>query len=206
MRQKHLIDAFKLASGPFVLLLIALTGRWGSPVAWLYLALHGGYGVLWFVEGRVFPDRSWEAPLTLWRGAQLMVGLLAYWVAPLLITLRGVEPPAVVLALATLLCLLGVFLHFVSDMQKHVALRLRAGELIDDGLFARLRNPNYFGELLIYLALALLPLHPLPPLLLAAIVALEWIPNMLRKDRSLARYPGFADYRARSWRFIPFVW
>lgn len=42
----------------------------------------------------------------------------------------------------------GVILHFSADMQKHTALKLRPGELIDDGLFAMVRNVIYFGELL----------------------------------------------------------
>ena len=33
-----------------------------------------------------------------------------------------------------------------------------------------------------------------------------WVPNMLKKDASLSRYPEWAEYKARSWRFIPLVW
>jgi hypothetical protein len=32
-----------------------------------------------------------------------------------------------------------------------------------------------------------------------------WLPNMIKKDRSLARYPEFAAWRERSWLFIPGV-
>jgi len=48
-------------------------------------------------------------------------------------------------------------------------------------------------------------MHWLPILLLALFVAVYWLPNMRRKDRSLARYPSFAAYRARSKLFIPWV-
>ena len=37
---------------------------------------------------------------------------------------------------------------------RHFTLRMQPG-LIEDGLFARTRNPNYFGELLIYSGFAL---------------------------------------------------
>jgi hypothetical protein len=30
-----------------------------------------------------------------------------------------------------------------------------------------------------------------------------WIPNMRRKDRSLARYPAFAQYKPRTFMLIP---
>jgi protein-S-isoprenylcysteine O-methyltransferase Ste14 len=89
-------------------------------------------------------------------------------------------------------------------MQKHTALKLHPG-LITDGLWSRTRNPNYFGELLIYLGFGLLAMHWLPLLVLGLIVAAYWIPNMRKKDRSLSRYPGFAAYRERTKLFIPFL-
>ena len=96
----------------------------------------------------------------------------------------------------------GVFLHFASDMEKHVSLALRPG-LLTTGLWARCRNPNYLGELLIYLAFSLLARHWLPLAALALFVAAVWVPNMVRKDRSLARYPEFEAYRKRSGILFP---
>jgi protein-S-isoprenylcysteine O-methyltransferase Ste14 len=61
------------------------------------------------------------------------------------------------------------------------------------------------GELLIYLSFALLAMHWLPLVILAAFVAVVWVPNMRRKDHSLARYPDYAAYRARSKWLIPWV-
>jgi hypothetical protein len=45
----------------------------------------------------------------------------------------------------------------------------------------------------------------LPVVLLAAFVLAYWWPNMRRKDASLARYPQFAGYKARSKLFIPLI-
>ncbi len=205
MKQKHFIDSHKALTGPFVLLLIALYGQWQNPTAWAYLALHGTYGLLWNLKSHFFPDKQWEQPAD-WRfGLIAWGGLSVYWVAPWLLTSRGVQAPAWYLGGCLALYTAGVFLHFASDMQKYMWLRLRPGELLTEGLWARVRNPNYFGELLIYLGFGLLAMHPLPILLLALFVAVYWLPNMRRKDRSLARYPGFAAYRARSKLFIPWV-
>jgi len=33
-----------------------------------------------------------------------------------------------------------------------------------------------------------------------------WIPNMIKKDKSLSRYPEFDDYSKKSKRFIPFIY
>ena len=63
-----------------------------------------------------------------------------------------------VATLAPLLCISGVFLHYVSDAQKFFVLQLRKG-LIQDGLFARTRNPNYLGEILIYGGFAVASYH-----------------------------------------------
>jgi steroid 5-alpha reductase family enzyme len=48
-------------------------------------------------------------------------------------------------------------------------------------------------------------MHWAPLLALLAMVVFVWIPNMRRKDASLSRYPDFAEYKARSRLFIPFV-
>eukprot|EP00163_Fabomonas_tropica_P022257 TRINITY_DN3883_c0_g1_i2.p1 TRINITY_DN3883_c0_g1~~TRINITY_DN3883_c0_g1_i2.p1 ORF type:complete len:123 (-),score=28.83 TRINITY_DN3883_c0_g1_i2:331-699(-) len=100
---------------------------------------------------------------------------------------------------------LGVFYHFTSDMQKYVQLKLKKG-LITDGLFAKTRNPNYFGELLIYLSFTSLSRHWLPLGTLAGMIGLIWLPNMYAKDKSISRHPGWDTYKANSAFFIPYIW
>jgi steroid 5-alpha reductase family enzyme len=205
MKQKFFIDSHKAVTGLFVLALIAFYSQWDNPTAWIYLALHGTYGILWNLKSRYFPDKSWEQPAD-WRFALVAWGgLTVYWVAPWILTSQGVAAPGWYMGLCVALCLVGVFLHFASDMQKYVALTLRPGELITGGLWSLSRNPNYFGELLIYLGFALLAMHWLPLVLLALFVIVYWVPNMRRKDRSLARYPGFAEYKAHTRLFIPLL-
>ena len=206
LRQKHFIDSYKALNGLFILLMIAAFNRWDNPTAWVYLALHGTYGILWNIKSRVFPDKSWEQPTGPAFALVAWGGLTAYMVAPLLIMVGDVRAPGWLTALCITLSTLGVFLNFTADMQKYLSLTLRPGQLITEGLWSRLRNPNYFGELLIYLGFALLAMHWLPLVLLAAFVAVYWLPNMRRKDRSLARYPDFAAYKARTKLFVPFVW
>ncbi len=205
MRQRHFIDSHKAVTGLFVLVLMAVYDQWQNPTAWVYLAAHGAYGILWVLKSRIYPDKSWERPAT-WRFALVAWGgLSVYWVAPWILTSQDVQAPPWYLGLCIAIYASGVFLHFTSDMQKYMWLKLRPGELLTEGLWARVRNPNYFGELLIYLSFALLAMHWLPLVLLAAFVLVYWLPNMRRKDKSLARYPEFAGYRQRSKLFIPLV-
>ena len=115
---------------------------------------------------------------------------------------KVVPPPWYVAACITLWGL-GVFLHFAADMHKNVALQLRPEQLVQTGLWARCRNPNYLGELFIYLGFGLLAMHWLPLVVIELFLVAVWIPNMLKKDRSLTRYPEFEAYRARSWFLLP---
>ncbi len=206
MKQKHFINAHKGATFFFVLALIAGYRQWDNPTAWVYLALHGSYGFLWVLKSRIFPDKQWEQPASVGYGLYIWSGLSLYWVAPWILVSRGVHAPGWLLGLCVLLYAFGVFAHFSSDMQKYVQLHLNPGHLITDGFFAYSRNMNYFGELLIYLSFALLPMHWLPVGILALLVILGWMPYMRRKEASLARYPEFAEYRRRVRKFIPFVW
>ncbi len=106
------------------------------------------------------------------------------------------------MGLCVMTFVIGVFFHFVSDMHKHIELELRSG-LITDGLWSRSRNPNYFGELLIYAGFSGLAMHWAPFLALGVFVAAVWIPNMRKKDKSLSRYEGFGDYRSRTGTLFP---
>lgn len=205
MKKKHFIDSHKLLTGPAVLLMMAVHHQWDNPTAWLYLALHGTYGVLWALKSRIFPDKSWEQETHWAYGLGIWASLTLYWLAPWLLTSRNVQAPPWLLGLCTSLYTLGVFFHFSADMQKATALRLQPGRLITGGLFARSRNMNYFGELLIYSGFGLLALHWVPFAALALFMAAVWFPNMLRKDRSLARYPEFETYARQSQLFIPFI-
>jgi protein-S-isoprenylcysteine O-methyltransferase Ste14 len=117
----------------------------------------------------------------------------------------NVQAPGWLLALCVSLNAFGIFFVFTTDMQKYVALRLRPGTLVTDGMMSLSRNTNYFGEFLIYLAFALLPMSLWALLPLAVFIAFYWVPNMVRKDRSLASLPGFADYKKKTKSFFPFL-
>lgn len=205
MKQKHFIDSHKFVTGPAILLMMAFHSQWQNPTAWVYLALHGTYGILWVLKSRIFPDKSWEEETGLGYGLVIWAFLTLYWIAPWIITSQGVQAPVWYLGLCVSVYVFGVFLHFTADMQKHEALKLQPGRLITDGLLAYSRNINYFGELLIYLGFGLLAMHWLPIAVLALALAAVWVPNMLQKERSLARYPEFDAYKRRSKFFIPFV-
>ena len=146
MKLKYFIDTNKAATLFVILILMAVYNQWSNTTAWVYLALHGTYGFLWLTKSKVFPDRRWEQPTSLWFGILSWAGLSLYWIAPWIIVSQGVEAPNWYLWICVSVYAFGVFLHFSSDMQKHVSLSLRPNQLVTEGLWSLVRNPNYLGE------------------------------------------------------------
>jgi steroid 5-alpha reductase family enzyme len=186
--------------------MMAYFHQWQNSSAWIYLALHGTYGILWVLKSRIFPDKNWERPASIWWGVfAAWSGLTFYLLPGFLLMWRGTQAPAWLLGLAISMNIFGVFLHFTTDMQKYMQLKLQPGTLIMDGMLARVRNLNYFGELLIYTSFALVPMTWLAFLPLTIFALFYWVPSMLRKDKSLSRYPQFEEYKRNSKLFIPFL-
>jgi len=212
LKQKHFIDIHKGLNSIAILLLMLYFNSWNNLIAWIYLALHGTYGYLWILKSRIFPDKQWENKTNLSYGLLIWVGLSLYWISPyIIISGNRILPFSIPMyPIYIFFCLtiyiLGIFFHFTSDMQKHTQLKYKKGNLIDNGMFKSLRNTNYLGELFIYLGFSLLALDWTPLLALLCFVFIIWIPNMYKKDKSLAKYPDFKKYKSKTKKFIPFIW
>jgi protein-S-isoprenylcysteine O-methyltransferase Ste14 len=181
-----------------------------STAAWVYLALHGGYGLVWLVKDLAFPDPGWQKRITIMGGINAFLGVLGwYWVFGWLL-ISGVSDPRYPLpepvwfALCILLCLLGSVLMIAADAQKYYTLRQKKG-LITDGLHRYIRHPNYLGEMMIYASFALMVWHWLPWLVLAWVWLGVFAVNMIHKEASMSRYPEWAAYKKRSWWLVPRV-
>ena len=135
---------------------------WSNVTSWVYLAIHGTYGILWISKSILFPDSTWERETSIWYGLYIWFGLTLYWGSGWIINSGyfndGIpqNAPVWLIGLCISMFGIGVFLHFSSDMYKHTMLNQRPGKLIDSGIMSRCRNINYFGELIIYLSFALL--------------------------------------------------
>jgi steroid 5-alpha reductase family enzyme len=205
MKLKYFIDTNKGITFVVILSLMAAYHQWQNPTAWIYLAMHGTYGILWVLKSNLFPDASWEKKTSLWFGLVSWGALVLYWIPAWIITWKGVTAPPWLLATAVSLNAFGIFFVFAGDMQKFTSLKLQPGTLITDGLFRLSRNINYFGETLIYAAFAMLAMAWFAFIPLAAFILFYWIPNMIRKDKVLAAMPGFQDYKNKTRSFLPFV-
>lgn len=198
---RHFINAHKMFTPLVIIGFMIYYDFWGV-LAWVYLSLHGTYCCLWMIKESTFRDRRFEESIHPIVGFVFVFCMLsAYWAAPYLIISNHLTAPNWLIALSIFITTLGAFYHFVSDAHKHATLSIKKG-LITTGLFSRTRNPNYFGEVLIYTGFAMLAQHWIPLLALA-----YWwtffIRNMLQKDKSISRFPEFAEWKKKTGLLIP---
>jgi len=204
MKDSTIINLHKALVAPLVIGLMLIYNNW-SVEAFIYLALHGTYSLLWLMKQALYPDRRFDQKRPLWISLGfIFVPLAGYYLAPFLLISQRVTLPPVVIAFVLFLYILGIFLHYVGDAQKYYTLRYHQG-LIQEDLFRKTRNPNYLGEIMIYISFAILSWHWLPFLILSSWVFGFFIRNMRAKDRSLARYLEFEQYREATGLLFPKV-
>jgi len=179
-----------------------------SDQAWVYLALHGSYGFAWLLKDMIFPDPKWQIRVTFGGAFVAIAAVLGpYWVFPFLLIspVLGVAHSGaswVGLTVAIAIHTLGLAIMLTADAQKYFTLKYEPG-LITTGMYRSIRHPNYLGEMMIYGAYALVVSHWIP----WAILAWVWIGifsiNIAMKERSMSRYPTWADYQKRTKYLIP---
>lgn len=181
-----------------------------STTAWIYLAMHGSYGLVWFIKDMAFPDSNWQKRITIGGGINAFVSVLGwYWVFGWLL-ISGTSNPDYPLpnnawfCLCISLCILGCVIMVAADAQKYFTLRVKRG-LITDGMHRYVRHPNYLGEMMIYGSFALMVWHWLPVIVLAWVWLGLFTVNMHLKEASMSRYAEWAAYKQRSWWVLPFV-
>ena len=213
LKQKYFIDSHKGITPLFIIFLISFYNAWNNTEAIIYLALHGTYGFLWVTKSFIYPDTQWESKVTILYGFLIWIVLSLYWLsAYVIITGNHFMKMKIFencgpgyLGVLISFYIIGVFLHFTSDMQKYISLKLNPGKLITEELFARSRNTNYLGELFIYLGFILIAKDFLPLIALFIVIVFVWVPNMINKDKSLSRYSNFSEYKRKAKMFFPFL-
>ena len=170
--------------------------------SWVYLSLHGTYGILWLLKERIFPDPYFKDEINYFTAIIGFIFLGSYWIAPFILISSGIIVPNYVIALCISINIFGVFLHFASDAQKYFTLKVKKG-LIRDGFFQSIRNTNYLGEILIYLSFSILSMSFIPFLILVIFFFIVFIPRMIKKDKSLSRYEAFKEYKNKSGLILP---
>ncbi len=175
---------------------------------WVYLALHGSYGFCWLLKDAVFPDPKWQVKITFGGAFVAIAAVLGpYWVIPFLLIspiLGEAHTGAnwTWLTVAIAMHTVGIAIMLTADAQKFFTLKQQTG-LITSGMFRYIRHPNYLGEMMIYGAYAVVTWHWIPWAILAWVWIGLFLVNIIMKERSMSRYPEWADYRKRSWYLMP---
>lgn len=108
-----------------------------------------------------------------------------------------------------LLWLAGFVLELVADVQlaQFKADPANRGRLLDQGLWARSRHPNYFGDAVQWWGLGLLALTPATWWALAGPAAMTAVflglSNDVLEGGMKRRHPGYEDYVTRTPKFFP---
>jgi protein-S-isoprenylcysteine O-methyltransferase Ste14 len=192
-----------------LLLVLAATLGVGDMRQVLYLSLHISYCLWWLIEQWLFPLRK-EQLFTERVGlggfvmALLFIGVL-YALPGLAAFLNPAPIGAGTVALALGLFIFGSLINATADVQKMTAKAMGAG-LVADGIWRRVRNVNYLGDLLRYLSFAVvagLAWAYIVPVL----VLLLYLQRIGQKERQMgAKYGDFSAYQGRSTRLVPWLW
>jgi 3-oxo-5-alpha-steroid 4-dehydrogenase len=221
----HAVNWSKGMTFPVLLCVMLFAGTYDKYGCMLYTTLHGMYGVFWCWKQLIFPDVgfmrvptemvNWylgtDIPSNRVFNGALFLGLFgttsSYWIGGIALLLDKNEPDLSPLkcCAAVALYTLGMFFHFPADIQKYERLKSQKG-LIMDGYFAIVRSPGFLGEVLIYSSFFLLASsHMVPMLISFSTMAIGLPVFILGKEKSLARYPEYADYSKRVKLIFPFV-
>jgi len=186
----------------FVVIGLMLFYKNYSIAAWVYLSLHGTYGLLWLLKEKIFPDPYFKEKINLITSFTGFIFLGSYWIAPFILISSQRIVPTPIIAASISINIIGVFLHFASDAQKYFTLRIKK-DLIKDGFFKHIRNTNYLGEILIYLSFAILSMSLIPFVILTLFFFIVFLPRMIKKDKSLTKYDSFKKYKQISGLLLP---
>ena len=121
--------------------------------------------------------------------------------------LRAVQLTLPVQALADILIISGTIGAIVaaSGLGGSFSLMPEARKLVTTGPYAVVRHPLYLAEMIGILGLVLQFQQPWSLLVGAMAFGLQYWRTVFEERVLLRAYPDYATYRARTWRFLPYV-
>lgn len=200
---RHLVNFQKGATGVIMFLLMQYYSNFNLG-CWVYLSLHGTYGLIWLLKDFSFPDKTFNKSVSFFSLISTCAMLILY-LYPTYLMASGVgiqHPSGPRIALCVFLDVIGTGIMLVADCQKYYTLKYKQ-VLIDNGVFKYTRSPNFLGEILIYLSFvvcagvleAYLLYFTIWVVILGSFISL--------KERSNAKKKGWEKYKNHSWVLFP---
>jgi steroid 5-alpha reductase family enzyme len=191
-------------------LLLALVAIWGLRLSWHIQRKTVGQG-----EDRRYAAMLRDAsPAQVLRKVFLLQGLITWFVSlPLQLSAVGGPTPKSLLPVAAVgvaVWLVGVAFEAVGDSQLKVFKQDPAhrGVVMDRGLWAWTRHPNYFGDATVWWGLWLITITGWLSLVTVGSPALMtyflvYVTGARLTEKLMAGRPGFEEYQARTAFFFP---
>lgn len=191
-------------------LLLALVSIWGLRLSWHMYRKTAGRG-----EDPRYADLLHDATVSqVLRKVFLLQGFLTLFISfPLqlsAVTGPTPRPLLAVMALGLAVWLLGVVFEAVGDRQLRdfKADPANRGVIMDRGLWAWTRHPNYFGDACVWWGLWLVTINGWVPLLtvgspLLMTYFLVDVSGARLTEKYMKGRPGFAEYQSRTAYFVP---
>jgi steroid 5-alpha reductase family enzyme len=198
------------ANGLHAALLLAAVSAWALRLGWYMVRRHTGqedprYGAMRERHGPGFARTSlW---LVFWLQAAIQ------WLAssPALVTAMSPSNPVPALIwIGVLLFTAGFILESIADraVARHRANPANRGKLLTTGLHARIRHPNYLGEIVLQWGMGLIAfggtLNPLaffgPLLMTGLIIKVSGVPLL---EEQFRKRPGYSEWAAKAGALWP---
>jgi steroid 5-alpha reductase family enzyme len=197
---------------PRALAIAALVTIWGARLGWHITRRNRGHGEdprYAAMRARAPRSFAWTSLVTVFALQAVILWVVAL---PLWAATRPDAPasPRPLDALALALWLVGLTFEAVGDAQLAAFKRDPAnrGRVMDRGLWAWTRHPNYFGDATLWWGLGLFALATpgawwtlIGPLLMTTL--LVRVSGVALLERAMATRPGYAEYVARTSSFLP---
>lgn len=174
--------------------------------AWVYLSLHGNYGICWWMKDRIFPDVGFSTPATVgslmlpFPVALIPYYAIGYWHMSGGEANRNPSPERIFVAIQ-LYCL-GVVFMMLTDAQKYLVLREKKG-LITHCMNGWSRNMNYLGEMMLYGSFGVLCQRNEVWMIYSYMWGVVFVLRMVCKEYSLSKKAGWPEYAKKTWHILP---
>ena len=196
----HIIVNLQKASTILIMYLLMIYFNNYSKGAYIYLSLHGSYGLIWFLKDITFPDKSMHVKTCILPAGALVTLLLLYWCMgfEMIYGLGIQEPSNGRIFSCFFIYSFGLIFMLCTDLQKYLILQYKKG-LISNYFLAWNRNTNYLGEIMIYFSFALTVGRLECYLLLIFVWMTFFVGRIYLKEKSLQKKEGYDKYRQNSY-------
>lgn len=186
-------------------LLVGLVGVWGLRLSWHIRQRNQGHEDPRYAE--LLRGASWATAV---RKVFVLQGAAVWFVAlPVQVTAVTVSSYDVVAWLGVAVWIVGVLFEAVGDAQLAAYKRdPDRGPVMDRGLWAWTRHPNYFGDACVWWGIWLVAASAWPGVLtvlapIAMTYFLVFATGARLLERTMMQRPGYPEYAARTSMFFP---